>query len=79
MKEKGAELDFKIAQDLCPYCDHQLNDSLLPDDVKGIPMQIDDNISFCEAQINLIRVYIDNHNSDINKLESLQLELKSEL
>lgn len=33
-------------------------------------MQIDDNISFCEAQINLIRVYIDNHNSDINKLES---------
>ncbi len=70
VKEKGAELDFKIAQDLCPYCDHQLNDSLLPDDVKGIPMQIDDNISFCEAQINLIRVYIDNHNSDINKLES---------
>jgi hypothetical protein len=70
VKEKGAELDFKIALDNCPYCDHQLSDSLLPEDVKGVPMQIDDNISFCEAQISLISIYIDNHNSEISKIET---------
>lgn len=71
VKEKGAELEFKIALDICPYCDQKLNDSLLPEDIQGVPMQIDENISFCEAQINLISVYIDNHNADISNLESL--------
>jgi hypothetical protein len=70
VKEKGAELEFKVALDICPYCEHKLNDSLLPVDINDIPMQIDENIGFCEAQINLITVYIDNHKSEIIHLEN---------
>lgn len=69
VKEKGAELELKIALDLCPYCDQSLNDSLLHKEVFGVPMQIDENISFCKAQINLIGIYIENHKNDISKLE----------
>lgn len=69
VKEKGAELDFMIAHDNCPFCDHKLNDSLLPVDIQEVPMQIGENISFLEAQINLISIYIDNHNAEINRLE----------
>ena len=69
VKEKGAELEFKIAKDICPYCDHKLHDSLLPDDIQEVPMQIDDNISFLVAQINLISTYIDKHVSDVATLE----------
>lgn len=69
VKEKGAELDFKIAMDICPYCEHKLNDSLLRDDFEGLPMQIDDNINFCKAQINMISVYMTNHFSEIKNLE----------
>jgi hypothetical protein len=70
VKEKGAELELKIALDLCPYCDQSLNDSLLNKEVYGVPMQIDENISYCKAQINLISVYIDSHKNDISKLEA---------
>ncbi|NQU35032.1 MAG: hypothetical protein HQ521_17535 [Bacteroidetes bacterium] len=69
VKEKGAELDIRIAHDNCPFCDHKLNDSLLPVDMQEVPMQIDENISFLEAQINLISIYIDNHNAEIDRLE----------
>lgn len=69
VKEKGAEEGIQIALDICPYCEQKLNDSLLPQDIGQIPMQIDDNISFLESQINLITVYMNGHRSEIDNFD----------
>jgi hypothetical protein len=69
VKRKGADLGFAIAHDNCPYCSQNLNDSLLPKDIEIVPMQIEENLEYLKAQINLIRIYINNHSKDINGLE----------
>ena len=75
VKKKGAEAGFEIANDTCPYCSQGLNDSLLPKDIEIVPMQIEENIEYLKAQINLIKIYIKNHENDIeiseNKIEIL--------
>lgn len=65
VKNKGAEAGFEIAKDTCPYCSQGLNDSLLPKDIEIVPMQIEENIEYLKAQINLIKIYIKNHENDI--------------
>lgn len=69
VKKKGAEEGFAIAQDNCPYCSQGLNDSLLPKDIEIVPMQIEDNLEYIKAQINLIKIYMSNHQNDISDLE----------
>jgi chaperonin cofactor prefoldin len=69
VKKKGAEEGFAIAHDNCPYCSQGLNDSLLPKDIEIVPMQIEDNLEYIKAQINLIKIYMSNHQNDIFDLE----------
>lgn len=69
VKKKGADEGFAIAHDNCPYCNQGLNDSLLPKDIEIVPMQIEENLEYLKAQINLIKIYINNHRSDIDDLE----------
>lgn len=69
VKKKGADEGFAIAHDNCPYCSQGLNDSLLPKDIEIVPMQIEENLEYLKAQINLIKIYINNHRSDIDDLE----------
>lgn len=69
VKKKGAEQGFAIAHDNCPYCSQGLNDSLLPKDIEIVPMQIEENLEYLKAQINLIKIYIVNHKNDISDLE----------
>lgn len=69
VKKKGAESGFEIAHDNCPYCSQGLNDSLLPKDIEIVPMQIEENLEYLKAQINLIKIYIKNHESDIGNYE----------
>lgn len=59
VKKLGAELDSKMAHDLCPTCEQPIKDSLLPSDIAQNPMLIEDNIVFIEAQIKMIKVYIE--------------------
>ncbi|WP_288369554.1 hypothetical protein [uncultured Algoriphagus sp.] len=70
VKKKGAEEGFSIAHDNCPYCSQGLNDSLLPKDIEIVPMQIEDNLEYIKSQINLIKIYISNHENDISEYES---------
>lgn len=69
VKKKGAEEGFAIAHDHCPYCSQGLDDSLLPKDIEIVPMQIEENLDYLKAQINLIKIYIDHHKNDIDDLE----------
>ena len=59
VKKLGAELDSKMAKDLCPTCEQPIKDSLLPSDIEQNPMLIEDNVVFIEAQIKMIKVYIE--------------------
>lgn len=69
VKKKGAEAGFEIAHDNCPYCSQGLDDSLLPKDIEIVPMQIEENLEYLKAQINLIKIYIANHENDITNYE----------
>jgi hypothetical protein len=86
VKKKGAESGFAIAHDNCPYCSQGLNDSLLPKDIEIVPMQIEENLDYLKAQINLIKIYIQNHENDIehydlgiNSLNNKISETRSEI
>lgn len=69
VKKLGAELDSKMAHDLCPTCEQPIKDSLLPPDIEQNPMLIEDNIIFIEAQIKMIKVYIEGLEFSISEKE----------
>ncbi|MDD5242298.1 MAG: hypothetical protein PHG47_11355 [Sulfuricella sp.] len=69
VKKLGAEIDSKIAHDICPTCEQPLKDSLLPIDIEQNPMLIEDNIIFIEAQIKMIKVYLEGLEHGISEKE----------
>ncbi|MCC9043895.1 hypothetical protein LNQ81_14540 [Myroides sp. M-43] len=66
----GGELPTEIAKNVCPTCEQDLKDSLLPTDIQHIPMRIEDNISYLDAQERMIQVYIDGQKNTIQEKES---------
>ena len=79
VKKLGAEISSKVSKDFCPTCDQHINDSLLPIDVSQNPMLIEDNISYIEAQIKMIKVYIEGLNYKIKEKESRLHRIKLDL
>lgn len=79
VKNLGHKLPTEIASDSCPTCHQPINDSLLPIEIKQVPMRIEDNISFLEAQSKMIEVYVDGQNKTIKdkekKLETYKIQL----
>ncbi len=69
VKSLGADNDIKIAKDICPTCNHGLNDTLLPVDSNQIPMTIEENIGYLESQRAMARTYIKNHKNEITEIE----------
>lgn len=65
----GGELPTETAKHVCPTCEHELKDSLLPVDIQQVPMRIEDNISYLEAQEKMIRVYIEGQQTTIQEKE----------
>ncbi|GAQ15680.1 kinesin-related protein K4 [Myroides odoratimimus] len=66
----GGELPTEIAKNVCPTCEQDLKDSLLPTDIQHIPMRIEDNIYYLDAQEKMIQVYIDGQKNTIQEKES---------
>jgi hypothetical protein len=66
----GGELPTEIAKNVCPTCEQDLKDSLLPSDIQQTPMRIEDNISYLDSQERMIRVYIDGQKTTIQEKES---------
>lgn len=79
VKKLGAEIDSKIAQDICPTCEQPLKDSLLPTEITQTPMLIEDNIAFIDAQIKMIKVYIEGLGSKIKSKEDRLVRIKMNL
>ncbi|WP_461631353.1 DNA replication/repair protein RecF [Labilibaculum euxinus] len=79
VKKLGAEIDSKIAQDICPTCEQPVKDSLLPTEITQTPMLIEDNIAFIDAQIKMIKVYIEGLESKIKSKTDRLVRIKMNL
>ncbi|WP_337968938.1 hypothetical protein [uncultured Flavobacterium sp.] len=69
VKNLGAEFDLKTSSEVCPTCNQDIKDSLLPLEVEQVPMRLEDNIDFIDAQIKMIIVYIEGQEKTINEKE----------
>lgn len=69
IKSLGSALPTETATDNCPTCHQPIKDSLLPSEIKQTPMRIEDNISFLEAQLKMILVYIEGQKKIIQEKE----------
>lgn len=70
LNKLGGELPTETAKNVCPTCEQDLKDSLLPSDIQQIPMRIEDNISYLDSQDRMIRVYIDGQKNTIQEKET---------
>ncbi|MCU0321725.1 MAG: AAA family ATPase [Chitinophagaceae bacterium] len=73
VKKLGADNNISIASDHCPTCGQDINDSLLSSGTIQIPMNIEQNIGYLEAQKSMAKIYLENHK---NELDSIDLQLK---
>lgn len=69
VKELGAQIQMPTAVEHCPTCTQPVKDSLLPADIKGSPMRIDENIAFLQAQLSMIEVYIESQEGTVREKE----------
>jgi hypothetical protein len=70
VNKMGGDLPTETAKNICPTCEQDLKDSLLPSDIKQVPMRIEDNISYLDSQQRMISVYIEGQQKTINDKEN---------
>lgn len=68
VKRLASESDITIAKDTCPTCHQSINDSLLPANSVQIPMNIEQNIEYLEAQKGMVKLYLENHRKELQDL-----------
>jgi hypothetical protein len=86
LNKLGANIEMSVANSTCPLCKSEINNSLLPEEIKETPMQLEENIKYLEAQRKMIGVYIEGQRKNIqdkeNKFRLMQnksLELKQNI
>jgi DNA repair exonuclease SbcCD ATPase subunit len=70
VKTLASEKAVIIATDECPTCGQDISDSLLAKNSTQIPMTIEQNIGYLDAQKSMIRNYLDNHAKEIKILDT---------
>jgi hypothetical protein len=70
LNKLGANVEMSIANDICPICKSEINHSLLPEEIKETPMQLEENIQYLEAQRKMIEVYIKGQRKNIQDKET---------
>lgn len=70
VNKMGGDLPTTTATNICPTCEQDLKDSLLPSDIQQVPMRIEDNISYLDSQERMIKVYIEGQQKTINEKEN---------
>lgn len=76
LQRLGLDANLKIGTGICPACSQTVNDSLLPEHLHILPMRIDENISYLNAQQKMIEAFINNLKETIlnkeTKLSSIE-------
>lgn len=75
----GTEVPIKLAEGICPTCNQEVKDTLLPQDLEQIPMRIDENIKYLEAQKKMIEAYLKAHRNNITEKNRLYNALYSQI
>lgn len=75
----GGDLPAVTAKNVCPTCEQDLKDSLLPSDIQQAPMRIEDNISYLDAQEKMIKVYIEGQQKTIEDKEQKLVYYQTEI
>lgn len=70
VNKMGGDLPANTAKNTCPTCEQEIKDSLLPRDIKQVPMRIEDNIAYLDSQERMIRVYIEGQQKTIKEKEA---------
>ncbi|GAA4466870.1 hypothetical protein GCM10023093_21680 [Nemorincola caseinilytica] len=81
LQKIGLEFDLKSNTGLCPTCNQPINDTLLHEHVEVVPMRIDENINYLQAQRKMIEAFIANIRSQIagdeNKAHALETAIQT--
>lgn len=76
----GADVNMSTAENLCPICKRDTSDlSLLPEEVNETPMQLDENISYLEAQKKMVEVYIEGLKKSIQDKENHLIVMQNQI
>ncbi|MGH2664833.1 AAA family ATPase [Flavobacterium sp.] len=67
VKKLGSDFNLKTSIETCPTCNQDISDSLLPLEVEQVPMRLEDNIDFIDAQIKMVTVYIEGQEKTISE------------
>lgn len=61
----GLASNLEISSEICPTCNQNISDSLLSESVHIIPMRIDENIEYLNAQQKMVEAFINNLRENI--------------
>lgn len=75
----GGEIGSEVSASICPTCHQHIEDTLLPQDVKQVPMRLDDNIKYLESEKMMIEKYIEGQRNILKEKQRKQDLLREEL
>ncbi|MBR6596427.1 MAG: hypothetical protein IKK68_00515 [Paludibacteraceae bacterium] len=79
VQKLGAEIKSSVAMCQCPTCKQTIKDSLLPNDVKEIPMRLEDNIQYLISQKKMIDIFIEGQEKELNKKKNILKNINIQL
>ena len=79
LQKLGSKLNLKIAENVCPVCHQQIQDSLLPV-INDVPiMSVDENITHLDAQLKMMQFALGEHKNRENELKEAIEQAQSRL
>ena len=69
IQDLGLASNLKLGIGICPTCSQNLTDSLLDPEINITPMRIDENISYLNAQNQMIEAFVRNLRDNITEKE----------
>lgn len=79
LKNMGSSLGINSYKGICPTCRQPIEDSLLPSQLEGNVMSIEENINHLQSQFDMITFALKGHKEKKLELEERKRELSSNL
>ncbi|PZR25888.1 MAG: hypothetical protein DI535_16405 [Citrobacter freundii] len=81
LEKLGLQSNLKTATNLCPTCNQHIEDSLLSDHAHIVPMRIEENLQYLDAQKKMVEAFVSNLRERIldmsTKLSSVEEAIKA--
>lgn len=70
IEKLGLEAKLKTGNNTCPYCLQHIEDTLFSEHVHVVPMRIDENLGYLDAQKKMVEAFINNVRERVIESES---------